>query len=418
MFAFMNAPTSTISHEQDTLQRAGDTEAVALVRDCIDQFPCRRAGSADERGAQLLMGRRLAPYVDTVELVPLRFTTNLYAVIAFHFGIGLLASLIAPASRLVAMVLHLVAAVSYLCDSARWGYLLRHLVPKCASQNLVAIQKATQPLRRRLVLVGHIDAAPGGRMFKGPGAKVASQRVPPWITAFLKPLRWAVLGLFLLAAIDAYKLFISDGWAFPGSYIIFTALLAVIVVTNVEAAFANVVPGANDNLSGCAAVALLAQRLAPVKPADTEIVYVMTGCEEAGTGGAYELARQMRESWDPDVTSIVVLDGLAGGSLVAYREGEVVPQPADAQLLAIADEVAEAMTGQPLPRYYPPAGATDEVAFAAYGYKGISVGTVDRDAGMPAHYHQMSDTADNLDADQFDESIDFVERLCRRLMAS
>ena len=47
------------------------------------------------------------------------------------------------------------------------------------------------------------------------------------------------------------------------------------------------VPGANDNASGCAVVALAGRRGSPPTPlASTRVVVLITGCEEAGTLGA------------------------------------------------------------------------------------------------------------------------------------
>jgi len=45
------------------------------------------------------------------------------------------------------------------------------------------------------------------------------------------------------------------------------------------------VEGANDNASGVAVMLTMAEAMSLDAPADTEVVVVATGCEEAGTVG-------------------------------------------------------------------------------------------------------------------------------------
>jgi hypothetical protein len=121
---------------------------------------------------------------------------------------------------------------------------------------------------------------------------------------------------------------------------------------------------------------MLAERLAAEQPDDVELVFVCTGAEEASTGGALALARaKSRGEWSPADTLVVGIDGMTNG-------------------------------------------ATDVVPFLAHGYDGICLACIDHHIGAPRHYHWPTDTAENLDADQFDRSVAFAEAYVRELMGA
>ena len=410
-------PESTISDGVQQVPKPQIAAPLALLRSIVKRFPRRAPGSDDERLAQEFIADEIRPHVDEVRLQPFRFSSSLYLVIAAHFAVGLVGTLVFPWSPNLAAVIYAGCGTAYLLDSARWCYTLRHLLPKCDSLNMIAIQRATAPIQRRIVMVGHVDAAPAGLMFRTPAGRVASRRVASWVTELFKPLRLLVAGMFVMAAIPPLKFVWPEVWTFPITFVATNVGAFVLVAGCLQAAFrAPVSPGANDNASGCTAVVALAAKLRDEKPVGTELVYVTTGCEEAGTGGAYELAKAMKDQWDRRLTTIVVLDAVGAGTMTTYREGEVWPQPSDRALVQRADQIAREVYGDPLPKYRAPAGATDQVAFAAWGFRGIAFGTIDGSVGTPANYHQLSDTPENIDEGVLEASIDFAAEFCRNLI--
>ncbi len=102
-----------------------------------------------------------------------------------------------------------------------------------------------------------------------------------------------------------------------------------------------VVPAANDNLSGCVASLELAKRLVGTLPDDIELVVVITGCEEAGAGGATKLARAFVGSgrWSTGNTTVLALDTFSGGEPRLLQEGELIAQPLPPRLVALADQL-------------------------------------------------------------------------------
>jgi acetylornithine deacetylase/succinyl-diaminopimelate desuccinylase-like protein len=197
------------------------------------------------------------------------------------------------------------------------------------------------------------------------------------------------------------------GWS---SYLLIVALINLQVVWN-----RRVVPGANDNLVACVGQLVLAGRLANSLPDDMELVFVVTGSEEAGTGGSLALVRAMRSQWDRGQTVIVNLEGIGDGQVRILEEGDLVHLPAPGWLKQLAREVAaEEGRGELLP-FTIPVGATDALPFLIRGYPTITVGCLDPQRGAPRHYHRLSDTPENVDYAQVVDTLNFTERLLRKL---
>ena len=348
------------------------------------------------------------------EFRPFRFGMHLYANLALHFGLGVVASALFLVSPWLALTLHALAGISYMGDSAHRFYLLRRLLRFRVSRNLVATHRAAGPPALRVVLMAHIDAAYTGALFDPRWVRRFSGRHDPSrpLRGMRRPLRVATLSLFALAVADALAMMWPGGWALPVlAALTVPCLLAFLI--NAEVILRNrVVPGANDNLSGCAALVVAGRRLLARMPLPVELVLVATGAEEAGVGGAWALCRQMRAAWDPSNTVIVGIDGLSGGELRWFRENEILRLPVAPWLeellarTAASDERFAAAR-----RFEMGVGATDAGPFQAAGYDAVTVGCVDPELGSPRHYHLPQDTPSNLDMDQLARSVEFVEQL-------
>jgi Zn-dependent M28 family amino/carboxypeptidase len=179
-----------------------------------------------------------------------------------------------------------------------------------------------------------------------------------------------------------------------------------------------VVPGANDNLSGVAALPILARRLAKDQPDDVEFVFVSTAAEEAMMGGANILAREVEAAWDKTRTVVVVLDTLSLGSLrFLDPEGQITPLTVPSWLRETVLAVAAGDSRfHEVQAFRPPVGGTDAAPFLARGWDAVALTCIDPELGSARHYHQLSDDPDNLDIDQVLHAIDFAEALARRIV--
>jgi hypothetical protein len=392
-----------------------------LVHHLCRECPDRTSGSRQQSRAQRMLRRSLVRLGGRAQWQRFRFNRSLYAVIALHFGLAVLATALLVVSPLLAATAHGLLALLYVADSQRWAYLLRRVFPFYVSQNLVVTFAPRERVRKRVVVVAHADAAPTGWLFHPRVASLGGGVGYPWFLRFLsKPLLLGVLALAVVAAMEVDMTLAARLWPrFPILYIVCNLYFVVVAILNVQIAWRReVVPGANDNLSGCAALPALAERLLVKPPDDVELVFVVTGCEEAGTGGALALAQQQRELWNADNTDVLVLDSLSNGELCLFQEGELLTRPIPARFMQAVRRVAQhdARFAEVAP-FAIPAGATDAWPFLVYGYRALAIGCIDAATGTPRHYHLPADSPENLDFEQLHASIDFAEQMIRQLIA-
>jgi len=392
-----------------------------LIRRIVSECPRRCAGSRDERKAQEILCEEILQHGGSADYPAFRHDTSHNAVIALHFGLAVVAGIARLINPAIALALHVLVGVSYLCDSLKLCHILRRLCPRQESQNLVVTLPATKPLRRRVVLLAHADAAYTGLMFRRSLVKGAREDLYWRPFQFLrKPFLVAMVGMLMVSWHDfsAMTINLFLPWNHAG-YVLWHVYFLALFLLNVQVIIRNeVVPGANDNLSACAALPVLAQRLSPRKPDDVELVLVVTGCEEPGTGGALALARQMRKRWDKAKTVVVAVECIGEGEFRIFHEGEILPLKPPRWLVNQAKQVAtgdERFSDTTV--YALPAGYTDSLAFLVRGYPSICLGRVDREVGTPTRYHLPSDSPDNLDYDRLLDSVDFIEMFVDSLVA-
>lgn len=410
------------NHGDPTLH-LGDREldegayAVHVVERLIRACPERLAASEDERRAHLLVQHELLQALGLDgEIEPFRFTRSLYANLALHFGLGTAGTVVSGVAPLAGAGLHLLAGTSYLLDSSRRAYLLRRLLPEGESQNLVVTIPARAERRLRLVLLAHVDAAFTGWVFDPRLVRASAGRSLPGPLGELlsRPVAAATYAQFVLAGLDLVRAFLGPlAWPLRPLEILLTLPALLTFVLNLQVVLRNqAVPGANDDLSGVAGLLLLARRFLAARPEHVELVLAATGAEEPGTGGARALARSRAGRWHTADTVVLGLDGLSGGELRYFVEGEVVRVPLAPWLERCLQRTSASQPRFAGVRGYPlPVGSTDALPFVARGYDGVTLGCVDPELGSPRHYHLPSDTADNLDPAAIELAVDYAEQL-------
>lgn len=395
------------------------SHAATWISSIIDANPRRVAGSQSERAAHDMMRQDLIEAgVPDVTLAPFRHNRSLYANMALHFLLAVIGSvlLVLGISPFIALGLHLFVVVSYWLESNKTARVLRHAFPWHDSQNLIGTSACDEPTspRKRIVIASHIDAAFTGILFH---PKVLKQALKPPPFEFLMFLRKSMLvstgSVLLLAALDVLALFMfAETLWFHVLVGALTVPALLTVLLNGQVVLKNtVVPGANDNLTGCFAVLEMARRLLPDKPGDVELVFVAMGCEEAGTGGSWALCEQRLEQWPAQETIVIGVDTLSGGTLHYFEEGEFFPIPVPGELESLVHELLP-----DVPKYPIPSGATDALPFLVRGYKAMTFGCVDTDIGAPRHYHYPTDDVAHLDLVQLEQSLDSIELYLRELM--
>jgi hypothetical protein len=393
-----------------------------LVERVVRACPRRAATSEDEARAHAIIASEMQALGLATERLPFTWNESLYEVLALHFGLGALGSLASLRSPLLGLALHAGAAASYLADSRRKAFVFRRLFPFRGSQNVVGTMPAAsgEP-RLRVVFLAHADAAFTGFVFR-PEVAANATKGPGFMK---KPLRVSVIALAALAALDVAELVGGRSRRSGRSGLLSLARAALTIPPLIAAALnldvslrRHVVPGAMDDLSGVATILLLARRLRAKKPDDVELVFVATGCEEAGLGGAQALMEQMSDRWDRERTVVVGIDSPANGDLRYYLEGEILPVPLAPWLRDALERVSGSEARFDGVRAFSiPVGGTDAIPFAVAGYPAVSLGCVDPKTGTPRHYHLPTDTPEAMEAEMIPFCVDYVERLVQEISA-
>lgn len=389
--------------------------AKSLIERIVDEYPKRLATTPEEKGAQELVAGELGELGFSGHYESFRFNRSLYANLMLHGFVGVLGTVAILWSFWAALALHTLAFVSYFADNTRKFYLLRRLFPFRPSQNYLVTLPATKPVRFRVVMLAHIDAAFTGWLFHPNVVKNATKPPPPglgWTKFSIGMGFWSLLPLIILDGIA-----LGAGWSSFGLYALFGVPTFLMAALNLQIVLKNeIVPGANDNLTGVASLPLLLNRHHDWKPDDVELVYVVTGAEEASLGGAHALYKAHEGEWDRSNTFIFGLDTLSGGSLYYMKEGDIWPCPFPEWLTPLMEQTkATNEAFAQVQEFRIPVGGTDAIPFLYGGYDGVSLGCVDMEYGAPRHYHYPTDTPENLDYDEFMLSIDFADAFIRQL---
>jgi hypothetical protein len=386
-----------------------------LIRQIVDKCPSRRPASHDELVSQQIMQGEFDRLGLQTTWHHFKFSESLYADLVLHFGLATLGTAVSGIFPLAGLVLHGLSSGSYAAQSTRKHRVLRRLLKAKPSQNLLATMPADGPAGTapalRIVFLGHADAAFTGVLFDPRVVKMAMGTKPPFdhtlglataataslipfdlarmvfgpVTLVLRPLEWALTAPAIAAFLLNLEVVLRD----------------------------KVVPGANDNLTGTVALPVLAARLAAKKPANVELVFVVTGCEEAALGGGMALADEMKNTWDKGTTVIIGLDSLANGQLLyTDSEGEIVTLRTPKWLSDVAAGTAASNPEfNKIKGFGIPVGGTDVAAFLARGYDGLCLVAIDEKFGSPTYYHTVEDSPENLDEDHFMNAIDYAEAL-------
>lgn len=373
----------------------------------------RGAGSPGEaESAQWLAERMRETGADvTVEHARYQpgFAPLIGASTAFATILGIL-SLRNARYRAVAAAGALLSVLGIADDSSNGPRVLRRLFtrPK-PTQNVVA-RIGDENAPHTLVVLAHHDAAPTGFIFDQTAGHAVADRFPGLIarTNTAPPMWWAVIFgplLVSLGAIIGRKNVTRLG----------VGLGAFATTALADISRGRIVPGANDNLSGCAVLVAMAERLAEEPVPGLRVILASCGAEEVCQGGIYDFVADHRDELPLDSTTIINLDTI-GSPELAMLEGEGTIVMEDYPDPALRDRVSDAAerAGVRLRRGLRATSSTDSVIFARAGYSITTLVSFDY-AKQLSNYHMMSDTAENLDYDTVADALEVTLELASEL---
>jgi acetylornithine deacetylase/succinyl-diaminopimelate desuccinylase-like protein len=250
-------------------------------------------------------------------------------------------------------------------------------LPAGEGTNVVARIPAAGQAERTVVFVAHHDAARTGLLWRLPRTRSPLGLVAE--VAFLVVAAGCLLGSRILRAKGAI-------------------VLALLGLLGIDVARSQVVPGANDNASGVAALLALTAAFARDPLERTDVVAVFSDCEEVGLGGIKAWLDVHGADLDPASTLVVGLDTLGSGAPAVVGRDGALTAAYDADLHDWADRGALRSAAEP-PRRTNLVASTDPIAAQHAGLKALSIVSVADDDTLGPHYHQPTDTPANVDWD-------------------
>jgi Peptidase family M28 len=373
----------------------------------------RRAGSPGEReAAEWLRARLSAAGVQAwVEDVPFRdgYARQLLPLGAAGGAAGALA--LAGRARAPAAVIATLAAAAIIDDADNGRRPWRRLVTRPRTTTNVVAEAGDPEAERTLVVLAHHDAAPTGRVFDQSLQRAIAKHFPAAvqrINASL-PLWWPIIGAPALVAVGA---------ATANRGLLAAGTIASLATTALGADIARseVVPGANDNLSGVAALVALAERLRAERADGLRVVLASCGAEEVLQGGIYAFVERHLRLLDPRRTWVLNLDTIGSPHLVLL-EGEGILAVEDYTDPHFRDFVAATAEEADIPvvRGQRARSSTDSVVPSRAGYPTATLTSFDPETKLLSNYHLPTDTPDNLDFGTVSQALILTEALVRKL---
>ncbi|MGE5857679.1 MAG: M28 family metallopeptidase [Solirubrobacterales bacterium] len=372
----------------------------------------RGPGTDAERRAANLLAERLRGIGRQVRIEPF-FSHPEYAVVhVIHAGMGVVGSVIATVQPAVGFSLVLLAAVSTYLDLNTRLYLVRSLLFRRISQNVVS-PGGRPEAPARLVLIAHYDAARTGYIFSKASTQI--RRLPESVRLGLGPFRlffW--LGLAPLLPILGARMAGLDPTWLSAIQAVPTIVLIVAAFLLVDIALSEIVPGAYDNASGVAAVLSATEELAANPPQNLDVWIVMTGSEQSFCEGSRAFVRAHRKEFDRATTAFVNVDSVSYGQ-VAYEisQGAVTSFAHDPQLIELCEALAASGAVEGGARPIRHALVDDALPARVRRMRAITLRTTEPDGNLAPWYHTHDDTPERVDAEALGRATGFIVSLAR-----
>ncbi len=287
------------------------------------------------------------------------------------------------------------AALAGIVDEAHNGpRIVRRLVRRRKRTVNVVARTGDLQAQSTLVVLAHHDAPQTGLLFDQTLQRRLHERAPAVLARFKTPFPqwWAGLAgpLSTLLAASAGRRRLARAGLTLGT--IGTLLVADIWRSET-------VPGANDNLSGVAALVGLAELLRERPVADLRVLLVSCGAEETLQDGIRAFLASHRDELDLAHTAFINLDTVGSPHLLLLEaEGPVRMEHYTAPWLRELMALHAERLGTPLRRGFRARASTDSVIPSRAGYPTATLVSI-TDWLSPANYHLPSDVPANLDYD-------------------
>jgi len=301
-----------------------------------------------------------------------------------------------------------VAAAALIADEMPPGRRrFRRMLPTRSCHHVLG-EVGPSDAERTIVLMAHHDAAHTAFFFN-PAITERVGENAPWVfeqNDTSPPLMWPVVGGPALVAAGA--VLGSRGLTGLGTFL---SAGAAAFMAHIGAG--QVVPGANDNGTGCVAQLAIARALSARPPENTRVLFLSTSEEALCEGMGLFMERHAGEL-PVDRTFFLCLDTIGSPHLLALRgEGMLKLREYPAGSLDLVDSTAEELGIELFPNLRL-RNATDGVFPLAAGYQCVSIASCNQWKN-PSNYHWKTDLPENVDYGTVTDAVRLSEAVIRRL---
>lgn len=384
----------------------------------ICRFKGRWPGTYAELEAASYLADRLRGLGREAEIEPIRVRPEYALSQALIVAVTVVSSIISVHWPPVGVAILLFACIVMFGELTTRFYLARLATPSRASQNIVS-PGSNPDAPMRLVLTAHYDAARTGATFNDRSVRLVASikrrfkvSIGPYTFIF-----WPMMAVLVLASL---RLAGIDSVAYTAVQFGFTVMLVVATVLLIDISLSDIVPAANDNASGVAVVLELLRDLDQIDTGELDIWALFLGAEEGGMLGMREYLRSHTKDHPAERTVFLNIDTVGYGSpRYLTREGFIFFFNYDSRLIGLCDQAAESCRtlAEPIDaRPYKSRVSSDALVATLAGYPTTTILSLDEDDFLP-HYHQPSDTPENVDPEALQRAYHFCSELITRLGA-
>jgi hypothetical protein len=376
----------------------------------LTDFDGRWPGTDAERRAALHLEEKLGRLGREAELEPIRIRPNFPVVYAVLAALAVVGSVVSVKSAIAGVVILLAVTVLTLADLTGTFMVFRAIVPRRASQNVISREDGGKA--GTLVLMAHYDAAHTGAVF---GRKAMERNAALGKTLHrsigpFEPFFWSMVVVLICAVL---RLIGFDDLPLTIVQFIPTVVLIASVPLLLDIALSGIVPGANDNASAVATVMRLAERYGGALD-HFDVWVLFPGAEEGLLLGSRAWIRRHKKELDPGSTVFLNLDNVGYGTVRwVTKEGFVFPLAYHPTLVGLCEEIAEEDERHGA-RGIVLRALTDAYSTRSAGFPSVSILCLNAMDYSP-HYHQHSDTVENIEPEALERVFGFCCELIERI---